>query len=239
MGKIAFSYEPKACFLSRIVPAFKLLYLILLSILISTAKGYELYIYTVLLLLLGILSKLNPIKLLVSMPAMLIIALFIAITEWISTKSINMAIKETLSFIDLLLLALLFMATTDITELACSLGHYTSPILGKRAWKLSSNIMLTLALLPMIFSSATTMLQARRSRCGRFFKAPIRNMTEYTISLILLLFKRAEIFEDALLSRSYSESAERKTKKATFYDILTLICVCLLTIMIFQLRKLF
>ena len=239
MGKIAFSYEPSDCFLSRTVPAFKLLYLILLSILISTAGEYEIYIYTFLLLFLGFLSRINLLKALFSMPAMLVIALFIALTEWIDKKDIALTLSETTSFLTLLLLAILFMSTTDITELSSSLGHYLQPIFGKRAWRLSSSIMLTLAMIPIIFTSASTMLQARRSRGGRFFQHTLRNLTGYTISLLLLLFKKTEIFEDALLSRSFSDIAARRTKPAGFYDILSFICVCLISIAIFPLRKLF
>lgn len=237
MGTKPLSYEERDCFLSHMVPAFKLLYLVLFSIIISTAGDVEIYIYLIFLLMVGAICKISIGKALLSMPFMLIIALFIAITEWINTKEILQTLSETISFLSLLIIAILFMATTDITELAASLGHYTSPIVGKQAWKLSSSIMLTIAMLPMIFEVSTTMLQARRARCGSFLSHPIRNITEYTISLILLLFKKAEIFEDALLSRAFSDTAERKTKNARPCDIITLVCIVLLTISIFIARK--
>lgn len=237
MGKSPLSYEERDSVLSRMNPAFKLVYLVLLSIIISTSRELEIYIYLASLLLIGIACHINILKSLISMPFMILISIFIAMTEWINTHSSLSTLSETFSFISLLMLAILFMATTDITELAAALGHYTAPILGKRAWKLSSSIMLTIAMIPMIFDVSTTMLDARRSRGGRFLSHPIKNITEYTISLLLLLFKKSEIFEDALLSRAFSNTAERKAKSARCYDIITLICMILLTIAIFIIRK--
>ena len=237
MARIAFTYEPKDSFLSRTVPAFKLLYLLLFSILISSAGVYEIYIYAFFIITIGAFSKINLMRLLLSMHAMIAISFFIAITEWSNTKNISSTLSEAVSYLTLLLLTLLFMATTDITDLSASLGHYLEPIIGKSSWRLASNIMVTLAMLPMIFFCANTMLMARRSRGGRFFSHPFKNITSYTISLFLLLFEKVQVFEDALLSRSFSNTAPRRTDKASFCDILALVCVVLITIAIFIIRS--
>ncbi len=239
MDRLAFSYIPRNSFLQRANPTFKLIYLILFSILISTAGNYEIYIYTVFLLVVGAICKLNLLKSLLSMPIMIAITFFIILTEWISTKAIAPTAREAISFLTLLIVAILFMATTDITELSASLGHYLEPLLAKNAWRLASNIMITIALIPIIFSSPATMMQPRRTRCGRFIQHPIRNITDYTISLILIIFKKAGIFEDALLSRAFSETATRKAKKTTIYDKLTLICMILATLAIFLIRRIY
>lgn len=237
MVEIAFEYSGKENFLSRLNPAFKLLYLILLSILISTANGAELYIHAIFLILIGAIARINLIKLILKLPVMIIIALFIAISEYINTKSINSTIEESFTFLTLILVTILFMTTTDVTELASSIGHYLSPVFGKKAWSLASSVMITLALLPMIFSSSTIMLQSRRARGGSFLSHPIKNLSDYIISLLSILFKKSIIFEDALLSRAYTSDTRRHAKVATKYDILILICLILLTISIFLLRR--
>lgn len=239
MAGLAFSYVANDTFIHKLNPTFKLLFLIFFSITISSAKGVELYVAIVSLFVIGALARVNLCHNLIKMPAMLVIAMFIALTEYINTKSISSTVDESLSFLGVLLLAILFITTTDIIELASSLGHYLHHVIGKNAWVLSSSIMITFVLLPMIFSCSTTMLQARRARGGRFFDHPVKNLSEYTISLLLLLFKKAERFEDALISRAYDAKAERDAKTAQRCDYIALIIVALALVLIIATRRFF
>lgn len=237
MGKVALRYNPRPSFLTRMNPTFKLVYLLILSILISKSTMYELYGYSILVIILGLIGKISLIKECIKMPMMTFLGIFIGLTEFISSHSISMAVHEGVEFLTILMLAILFMETTDITELSASLGHYLSPIMKKRAWMLSSYIMVTIALLPMIFTCSRTMLDARRSRAGSFLSHPVKNISEYTTSLMLMLFNKARCFEDALYSRAFCPTADRCSDNASYRDIITLICITLVASTIFLLKK--
>lgn len=237
MAEIAFSYNPKESFLTNECPAFKLVFLIVLSLLISTCDPDFILIYSIFLIVLGFSAGINVVMELMKMVFMLIIGVFILITEYLATENWYLSIMESVRYVNIIIIGILFITTTDTIELSASIAHYLEPVLKANAWKLANAVMLTFAMLPIIFSVAGTMLDSRRSRQGRFFSHPLKNATEYTISMMLMLFKKIEIFEDALYSRFYTDSTKRNAKKASKYDIISLVCLIILTTVILFIRK--
>ena len=69
--------------------------------------------------------------------------------------------------------------------------------------------MMTIALFPIIFTTTQEMLDARRSRGGSFLRHPVKSISDYTLSMMRLLFQKVLIFQDALYSRSWSTGGER------------------------------
>lgn len=238
MAGLVFRYKPNDTALERMHPTMKLILLIVLSIAFSNFVSFELYISTCLLFIIGYAFKIHVFKELGKMPMLLSIALIIGISEYISSRNIHTSFDKSISFISIIALAVIFTSSTDIIELSACLGQTLYPLLKKKAWKLASYIMITIALFPMIFDTATTMLQARRARNGRFLSHPFKNMSEYTICLMKLLFKRTAIFEDALLARAFQPDASRVARKISYSDILILICVVLMMIIPLLVKKL-
>ena len=239
MAGLVFRYQLRNTALEHLHPTIKLILLILLSITFSNISSYELYVSSFLLFMVGYHFHINVFDQLRKMPMLLFIALIIGISEYIGTKSMLLSLDKFLSFISLISLAVIFTASTDIIELSACLGQTLSPIFKKQAWKLATYIMVTIALFPIIFDTSNTMLQARRARNGRFLAHPFRNISEYTICLMKLLFKRAAIFEDALLSRAFQADAPRNARKIYFSDILVLICVVMIITIPWLIKKLF
>lgn len=80
--------------------------------------------------------------------------------------------------------------------------------------------MLTLTLLPLILNSAKEMQEARINRNGSFITHPIKNLKEYSVSLMRLLFDKLETFNDALIARSFSSEKSRNSEEWKISDTL-------------------
>lgn len=210
-------------------PGVLLFGLISFSILISTASEMMIIPYLPILLITSLIFRVHLISCFKKSPILLMMAVFIAISEIAENGLDIIAFLEALRFLILLGFSLLFLETTDPIELSASIGSILSPVMGKKAWKLSSAVMITIAIIPIVFRSAQEMINARHSRGMRFLRHPIRNLTEYLESLMLLLFKKSENLALALEARGFSPARKRFTEKLSFLDIITLICIILLT----------
>ncbi len=137
------------------------------------------------------------------------------------------ALTDTSRFLSAISVAALYIATTDLTELSAALGTALGKVIGKPAWRFASGVMLTIALFPLIFQAATEMLAARKARGGSFFSHPVRNLTDYTVSLMRLLFQKILIFQDAMYARAYSPEAERTAPLYHPLDLVFVLCTAL------------
>ncbi len=230
MAQIAFSYLPESGWLRRMNPAVKFIILIMLSITVTGAEGYEIEAGFALVAILAATSRINILRELYKAKALLLLSLLIAITEYWSCSSIKGSIDEAVKYLTLISLALLLSATTDTSDMAASISGMLSPFAGRYASRFGSDVMLTLAIIPMIASSASEMINARRSRCGRFISHPIKNISEYVISLMLLLFKKIDSFSDALEARAFDRDKRRSAPEVHSSDIILLICTAVIMI---------
>ena len=212
----------RVSWLSRFNPTAKLFVLILGSVLISQSGKQGALCAFAISIAIACSAKINPLKLLAGSSAMVFVALMIAITEYWSTEDALPSMIEALRFLSLYIASASFAFSTDQSQMAASLGSALSYIIGKSAWRISSAVMLTISMLPWIYSSASTMYTARRARGGSFISHPIRNLTEYTVSLMLVLIRKAETFQDALESRSFSDTAQREAPPYRAKDVIAI-----------------
>ena len=66
--------------------------------------------------------------------------------------------------------------------------------------------------------------EMRKSRCDSFFAHPVSSVTDYTVSLMRLLFQKVLIFQDAMYSRGWSEDGERTKFRVGRKDMVFLVC---------------
>ena len=205
-------------------PLILLIGVILYSIASSFLTEGEVIVLFALTLILPLIMGVNVFSLLWKMKVMLFTAVLILLFGFIGGKDTLAALSDTMRFLSLITVAALFVLKADLLELSSVLGKVLSSFLGKTGWKISSYIMLSLSIFPIVFESADEMLTARRSRGGSFFSHPVRNLTEYTVSLMRLLFEKILIFQDALYSRSFTIKGEKTVcpPKGRDYLILSL-----------------
>lgn len=205
-------------------PLILLIGVILYSIASSFLTEGEVIVLFALTLILPLIMGVNVFSLLWKMKVMLFTAVLILLFGFIGGKDTLTALSDTMRFLSLITVAALFVLKADLLELSSVLGKVLSSFLGKTGWKISSYIMLSLSIFPIVFESADEMLTARRSRGGSFFSHPVRNLTEYTVSLMRLLFEKILIFQDALYSRSFTIKGEKTVcpPKGRDYLILSL-----------------
>ena len=183
--------------------------LILSSVASSLLNEYEALALLILVTIIPFFFKVNIFKILWSMKVMLITALLIFLFSYFGKGTLLSSLSDTSKFLSVVALSALYIKKSDLIDLSTTMGSILSPIFGKRGRKASSAVMMTLVLFPIIFSTATEMMNARRSRGGSFFRHPISSITDYTLSMMRLLFQKVLIFQDALYSRSWSTGGER------------------------------
>lgn len=239
MARIAFQYKASERMLNNLNPTIKLLLLIMLTVLISTAHGAELIALTFFIVAITAISKLNIIYEVLKAKMLVFLSIIVVITEYMSTENIIISMLEGLRYIDLIAIALTLSITTDINDMASSLASALHPFIGKYAYRFASSVMLTLALIPMIASSSSEMMDARKSRGGSFFSHPIRNTSEYVISLMLIILRRLDAFGDALESRLFDRDKKRGSVSVRLSDIIILTTGIAIWITLLIMRKLF
>lgn len=195
--------------MAQINPFSSLVLLILASIASSLLSGYETIVVLLLVVIVPFFFNVNILRIMWSMKVMLITALLIFLFSYFGKGTLFSSLSESAKFLSIIGLSALYIKKSDLIDLSTTMGSILSPIFGKRGRKAASAVMMTLALFPIIFSTATEMMNARRSRGGSFLYHPIKSITEYTLSMMRLLFQKVVIFQDALYSRSWSTSGER------------------------------
>lgn len=208
----------------RLNPFIKLLVVMLFSIAVSRMQGCFPLLILGVVLFVPLLFHKNLFKTLWKMKVMLITAFLIYLFRLLNEGDQLQALSATARFLSTIAAAALYIATTDLTELSAAIGTLFGRIIGKAAWRFASGVMMTIALFPIIFQAATEMLDARKARGGSFLAHPIDNLTDYTISLMRLLFQKILIFQDAMYARAYTEEAERTAPLYHLYDFGVLLC---------------
>ncbi len=202
--------------------------LILLSgvLLYSIATGLlsplEMTALATLTLILPFFFGYNTLKLLWRMKIMLITALLILLFGIMEGKERISAIADTARFLSLITVSAIFVLNADLLSLSSELGNLLSKVIGSLGWKISSYLMMSLSIFPIVFASAREMMDARRARLGSFFSHPVKNLSEYTIALMKLLFEKTLIFQDALYSRSFTVKGERTSYPLSAKDYILL-----------------
>ncbi len=209
-------------------PLVLLVGVLLYSIASSLFSGMETVVLLALTLLVPLFFRTNALKLLWRMKVMLLTALLILAFGIIEKRDALSVTGDVCRFLSLITVAAVFVLKADLLTLSSTLGSILSLVFGKGGWKASSYLTLTLSVFPLVFESATEMLCARRSRGGNFFAHPVRNLTEYTVSLMTILFGKIIAFQDALYSRSFTTAGEKTVYPLTVRDAALLISFALI-----------
>lgn len=218
-------------------PGILFLNLLILSILISTAPKTGLYLYVIIFAISSFINKRSIFHSFKKSPFLVMLLLATAISHMLTSRSWSSGFAEGMRFTLLIAFSFLFIETADSTELASSLGNILSAFIGKRAWRLSSMIMVTLSIIPMILRVATEMYNARLSRNQSFVRHPIKSLAEYSTSLFEHLLKRSEEFYEALIARGFKPDMRRSAPPILPFDIISFIGVVSICIVVMISRK--
>ncbi len=200
------------------------------SIASTFLSGWELVSFLILSLFIPLIFGFNTFRMLWRMKIMLLTAALIALFGVAAEKEAMTVIGEVSRFLALITLSGMFVIKADLIRLSSSLGRLLSFLPYSIGWKLSSYLMLSLSIFPIVFESGNEMLIARKARLGSFFSHPVLNLTRYTVSLMRLLLRKMEIYQDALYSRAFSIKGEKTTYPLTKKDIFLLLLFFLLFI---------
>lgn len=213
-----FHTRARDSFLNSCSPLSKLLLLLTWCIIVTVAPWQLVYALSAILLVFAIAQRLPLDSWLSQGLLFAILAIFILVTERLATGSLILAAASALSFLSSILASLIFIDSTSPDELATSLSWLLAPILGKKAYLLSSAIQLTLSMIPMIFDTAQTIREARKARGARFLAHPVRSVTGYATQLVMSLLDNVSAWSDALSARSYTPYAVRGTVSFSWRD---------------------
>lgn len=185
--------------------------------------GWETVVLLVLSVAVPLLFHINTFRMLWKMKIMLVTAFLIAFFDFLADKAYILVAEDVSRFLALITLSCIFVTKVDLIRLSSSLSHMLSFLPHSLGWKISSYLMLSLSIFPIVFSSAEEMLRARKARLGSFFSHPVSNLTNYTVSLMKLLLRKIVIYQDALYSRNFSIKGEKTTYSLSKKDITLLI----------------
>ncbi len=216
---LIFTLSNKDTFLRSCNAGLKLLLLLVLSILLSNATPLVFSFVFALVIITELSHHLGLIKQLLKNKFLIFVTFFIFLSDLINTKDISFSAFSATKFLTLLALSVIFTSVTSPDESSRSLGHALSPLFGKFGYLLASAVELTLALLPIIFSTSTELLDARKSRGGNFLKHPVKTISDYVIALISTLLTKIDQFADALNSRGYDLFIKRSSPPFNKKDI--------------------
>ncbi len=223
MALTVFSTRNGSNLLTRLNPFAKLVCLILLSASSMHADPIQLASVLAFILVLSAIIRMPLIGYLKQTPSLPLLTAFIFLTELAVTKSMKGSFFEAAKFFYLIMLGMLMMDTTAPDGLAASTGILLSRIFGRKAWSFASDVMLTLSMIPRIFSTSRTMLQARRARSGSFLAHPVENLSSYTLSLFSMLMDDLRDYDLALRCRLYDPSAPRAAEGYRMADLYAII----------------
>lgn len=211
---LMFQYQPGQSVLHHTDIRVKLAGMIALSLLLIKVSLFRLfYLLPFLLLLHGAIRKENrsfkiPPVLLI-MPAIIFSGNFISLltAEAELSRSLLTAGLRTMRFIYILWMAHLFTYSSDPMNITPALFKFLKYIPLLPAGRISTQMGLSLTLIPLIFDEMNEIRDAMSSRCGWSKTSPLRNMIHMGLPLLNGVLLKAEALSDAMESRLYNEEA--------------------------------
>ena len=246
----AFSFQPGTSLLHKLDVRFKLLFLILIS-LVSLGGGFTgLGVLTGLVAGLSIHSRLPLKSGFKEFRFFLIFLVLILVTRMLTTpgtalieiKSIAITRPGLISgvlicwrLVIIALLGFLFVFTTPSSEIKAAVEWFLKPaafIPGKR---IATMMGLIARFIPVILNQAKETAEAQRARCVENRRNPLYRLVRLGVPLIRRTFEQADRLIVALEARCYSENRTDPALSATRTDwfalfIITIICGWILSI---------
>ncbi|MDT4761342.1 energy-coupling factor transporter transmembrane component T [Sphaerochaeta sp. PS] len=206
---LIFHYREQRAFLNRCNPLAKVASVLILLIPLARAP-YKLALILLLPLVVLSLTQRLPLRRYgKELTFFFFMAVIIAITEYLATRSPLGTLAACLRFLAIILCGMLLADSTAPDDLARSLGSVLSKIPFVDGWAIASSIELTISMVPLIFDVTNQVTTARKARMERN-RHPIRNLTSLGESIFTLLLDRAEELAWALDARSFDPSRARR-----------------------------
>jgi energy-coupling factor transporter transmembrane protein EcfT len=246
----AFSFQPGTSLLHKLDVRFKLLFLILIS-LVSLAGGPAgLGILTGLVTVLIIQTRL-PVK--SGFKELRFFLLFLALilaarmlttpgTALIEINSITVTRQGIISgmlicwrLVIIALAGFLFVFSTPSSEIKAAVAWFLKPAAFIPGRRIATMMGLIARIIPVILNQARETAEAQRARCVEYRRNPLYRIVRLGIPLIRRTFEQADRLIVAMEARCYSENRTDPVLSATRIDwialvIITLICGWILII---------
>lgn len=220
-----FHYRPQGGYLHRLHPLIKMLLLILLSTL--NVQGSTLFSALSLLFAL-VLTGTTRVPLMSytrEMRYFTLIILIVALSRYLTSHSVESAIRTLCMFTGMILFSILLMDSTPVDEAGKAVSLLFFPFGGKVMREVASVTELTLMMIPLFLDTAQTSLQARKARGEQFIRHPVRSLSSFTECLLARMFLDIERLEEALVSRHYAPENQIAVQSVSIPQVLILLIV--------------
>lgn len=226
---VIFHTRSRGSFLNKCHPGVKMAAMCASCVLLASLGPAEALALSGLVLLAAVSQRLPARALLSQGAVFVILAVFIAATEWWSTGSPFLAAAASSRFLASVLSSVILLDSTSPDDMARAVSQVFGPVFGKWARLAGSVIELTISMVPLIFDTVSTMREARKARLSSFMRHPLRNTAELASALLQALLDKAGAWADALAARSYDPCAKRSCPLPGWRD-LALVAVCGLSV---------
>jgi energy-coupling factor transporter transmembrane protein EcfT len=246
----SFSYRPGTSLPHRLDVRFKLFFLILISLISLSADFPILGIFTCLLTVLVIHSRL-PLKAgLKGLRFFLFLLLLVLVARMVTTpgdalleiKSYAITRQGILSGVlicwrltIIVMLGFVFVFTTRSLEIKAAVEWVLKPLTFIPGKRIATMMSLTARFVPVILNQANETAEAQRARCVENRKNPVYRLIRLGIPLIRRTFERADKLAVAMEARCYTENRTDPELSATRTDWISLgvmILICSLAVSI-------
>lgn len=241
----SFSYQAGDSLLHRIDVRFKILFVILISLICLNLYFPGLAILTSLLLGLILHARLSLISGLKELRYFLILLCFIFVARVLSTDGTSL-IDLRLSSVSIqgfhngilvccrltiiVILGFAFISTTRPATIKAAVQWFLKPVPFIPEKKVALMMGLILRFVPVIFHQAGEIAEAQKARGVENRKNPVYRLTKLAFPLLRRTFERADNLVAAMEARAYTEN--RTDPELVFHkrDWISLIAVCFLSI---------
>lgn len=232
---LIFQYQPGTSFLHRSDIRIKLATMIAASLLLLHVSLFRLLFLLPFLLILQLLfqkrrSGIRLPILIIMMPVIIFtgnfLSLFLAGSD-LKTALIT-AFLRSLRFIYILWMAQLFTMSSDPMCITPAFYQFLKHIPFLPAGQISTQMGLSLTLIPIILDEMNEIKEAMTSRCAWSVRKPIRNLIHMGLPLLSGILVKAEALSDAMESRLFTEDAtepELLSDSMIFIPLLLIIIV--------------
>ena len=237
---LMFRFRPGESLLHRTDTRVKLTAMIALSLTLVRISPYKLILIAPLLCT-GLLilrdrtagRSLPPVLLI--MPLIIFTGNFFSLRFSIGTDTIPALVAAGLrmgAFISILVLAQLFIASTDPLGISPALYAFFKHIPLIPARDLSTRMGLSLSLIPLILDEMNEIRDAMISRCGWNPRRPLRNLFHMGLPLLEGILLKAESLSDAMESRCYTEDATEPEVPGGSLILIPLLTIAVLLVLL-------
>ena len=221
-------YKYKKSFLHSLDPRLKITYVIILSILVFTANNfYEMFIFSVLVLIIAFLAKIGIKSLAMGLRSFSSVFIFIFLMYILFARNkIGQGVITLWRFLILIIISFALTYTTTISGLVTSIEKLSKPLKLIRIKPRNIALMISIAVrfIPVMFINLERIREGMLSRLADFRK--LKNIKILMVVLLERMLKSATNLSEALQARLYDENIEcRKIMKFNMYDYLSIVFI--------------